>query len=274
MVSVIISYYKRISHLQYCLNTLAFNRSDFSEVLITDDGSDEATVQQIRQITGKYPFPIRHVWQPKDGFRLAASRNNGIRAAQGDYLIFIDCDFALLPGAIKAHTDAAKPGRFVGGLCKYLPEQETSEAFQKEPTRELLELYYNKLPERPIKREHHRFIRYNLLSRLHLANPRKARCSSHFSIYKKDIEFINGYDENFRGWGGEDEDLAIRLIKAGFHGYSVIPRARVLHMWHPKELGDKHWQEGANIAYLNRRHIPFKCENGLSKAEDTDHLSR
>jgi hypothetical protein len=79
------------------------------------------------------------------------------------------------------------------------------------------------------------------------------------------MEYINGYDENFIGWGGEDEDMACRLEIAGFQGYSIMKDARLLHLWHPKALGNKHWKEGPNINYLNRRNIPFFCENGLKK---------
>ena len=76
---------------------------------------------------------------------------------------------------------------------------------------------------------------------------------------------MNGYDENYVGWGGEDEDLGIRLVKAGVYCKSAIPYAKVLHIWHPKEIGNKHWKEGPNINYFKRKIIPFYCENGLNK---------
>ena len=79
------------------------------------------------------------------------------------------------------------------------------------------------------------------------------------------MEYINGYDENFVGWGGEDEDITLRMIKAGFRGKSVIPTARLLHLWHPNELGTRSWQEGSNVDYLYRKNIPVYCANGLKK---------
>src|SRR4029078_7807373 len=33
-------------------------------------------------------------------------------------------------------------------------------------------------------------------------------------IWRADLERINGYDENFQGWGCEDDDLRIRLRRA------------------------------------------------------------
>ncbi|HDQ04636.1 MAG TPA: glycosyltransferase [Deltaproteobacteria bacterium] len=265
MVSIIICFYERLRHLKCCLDSLKFSVDDFDEIIITDDGSSEETVSSLKKMISSYNFPIRHVWQEKKGFRLAASRNNGIRAAKGDYLIFLDCDFAILPGTIREHLRAAKRGRFVAGLCKYLPENETKNLFQQELRPDSLVSLYASLSERPITREHLKFIKYSILRRLHLVGPRKPQCSSHFSIHRKDMEYVNGYDENFVGWGGEDEDLSMRFLNAGIQGYSAISKAKVLHLWHPQELGGKHWREGPNVNYLYRKDIPFKCENGLLK---------
>lgn len=262
-VSIIISFYERISHLKCCLDSLKSCISDFSEVVIADDGSSEATIKQLEAIIPSYPFKIIHAWQPKNGFRLSAVRNNGIRRSSGSYLIFLDCDFAVLPGTIRSHLKHARRGRFVAGLCKYLPEEPTRLLIEQGATSEKLEALYSSLPERPITREHWKFFRYSLLIRMRLANARKQRCSSHYSIHRCDMESINGYDENFVGWGGEDEDISLRMVKAGYRGYSIIREARTLHLWHPKEMGDKHWREGTNIEYLNRENIPAFCENGL-----------
>ena len=268
MVSIIISFYERFEHLRCCLDSLRFCAKDFEEVIIADDGSSSETVDRLKELIPTYSFPIKHAWQAKDGFRLAFTRNNGIREAHGDYLVFLDCDFLALSGTIKYHLKAAKPGRFVAGLCKYTTQEQADRIFNKDISQELLEGIYQGLSERPITREHFSFIKYGILLKLRLVSSRKQKCSSHFSIHRKDIEYVNGYDENFVGWGGEDEDLALRFIKAGFRGHSVIPYARVLHLWHPKELGDKHWKEGSNIDYLYRKDIPFFCKNGLNKNND------
>lgn len=268
-VSIIVSFYERLTHLKCCLDALSACTDDFDEVVIADDGSSEATVKALTAMIPSYPFRIVHAWQPKDGFRLAAVRNNGIRHSSGDYLIFLDCDFAVLPRTIQCHRKNAKPRRFLAGLCKYLQEDATRQLMEQGITPQRLEKLYRELPERPIVREHWKSFRYSILIRLHLANARKQRCSSHFSIHRQDMEAINGYDENFVGWGGEDEDISLRMVKAGYRGHSIIRDARVLHLWHPKELGGKHWKEGSNVSYLNRENIPAFCENGLTKKQVT-----
>ncbi len=262
-VSIIVSFYERLTHLKCCLDALSACVDDFDEVVIADDGSSESTVKALTAMIPSYPFRIVHAWQPKDGFRLSAVRNNGIRHSSGEYLVFLDCDFAVLPGTIRSHRENAKPKRFLAGLCKYLPEESTKRLMEQGVTSQRLEALYSDLPERPITREHWKSFRYSILIRLHLANARKFRCSSHFSIHRKDLEAINGYDENFIGWGGEDEDISLRMVKAGYRGKSIIRDAKVLHLWHPKELGEKHWKQGSNVDYLYRENIPAFCENGL-----------
>ena len=268
MVSIIVSFYERLEHLRCCLDALALCSTDFDEVVIADDGSKEETVHRLKAMIARYTFPITHVTHPKDGFRLSATRNNGIRHARGDYLVFLDCDFLVLPGAIRYHLRAAKPGRFVAGSCKYLTEEQSRSVLDTAMSPELLEHFYQELPDRDILTQHRRYIKRSILIRLRLASPRKQSLGGHFSVYKRDIERINGYDEHFIGWGGEDEDLGVRLAAAGIYCISAIRYARVMHIWHTSELKTakaSDWKKGTIRDYVDRQKISFFCENGLRK---------
>lgn len=267
--SIIVCFYDKIPYLKYCLDSLISCQNDFDEVVIADDGSPDAAVQELKDYRTRYSFPIVHAWHPRDGARRAACRNNGIRQAAGDYLVFFDADFAILPGAVKSHVEAAKSGYFAAGRCKYMTEEQTNHIFSKGLSSDILKKIYGELSEDPIIREHREFVHYGILRRLYLTSARKQTFGGHFSIHKKSIESINGYDENYIGWGGEDLDLAMRLVMAGFKGISVIKSARILHLWHPKEIGDKHWHEGVNTEYFFRKKIPIFCENGLIKRPES-----
>jgi glycosyltransferase involved in cell wall biosynthesis len=261
--SVIICFYDRLDLLPVCLDSLRGSSAEFCEVVVADDGSSEDVVRAVQELAEKYDFPIIHAWHPRQGPRRSATRNNGIRHATGDYLIFLDADFALLPGAIHSHIEVAKLGYFAAGRCKYTTEEQCRRILTEGVSDSLLESIYAELSEEPIKKEHRRFIRYALLRRFRLAPPRKVTFGGHFSAFKKDIEAVNGYDENFVGWGGEDMDFALRMVRAGFRGTSVIKTAKVLHLWHPSEMGSKHWKEGVNMEYYSRQNIPVFCEIGL-----------
>lgn len=172
----------------------------------------------------------------------------------------------MLPHTIQCHLKAAKPGRFVVGGRKDLDEEFSSKVFHSTVSQDLLDTLDRQLPERAIIKTHRRFMKRTILMRLRLASYSKQSLGGHFSIYRKDMERVNGYDENFVGWGGEDEDLGIRLVRAGIYCRSAIRYAKVLHLWHPREIGNKHWKEGPNIKYFERKHVPIFCENGLKKA--------
>ena len=265
MVSVIICFYERLDHLRCCLDSVRLASNYFHEVVITDDGSSRETVSRLKKLTAAYDFPIHHVWQEKKGFRNAAARNNGVRNAKGDYLIFFDCDFLVLPGTIPHHLRKAKDGRFIAGGYKNMDETTTGRLFNRNITADFLTHLDRRYSNRPLIKTHRRFIKRTLFMRLHLAGPQKQSLGGHFSIHRKDLERVNGYDENFVGWGGEDEDLGIRLVRAGIYCRSAIRHARVLHMWHPPAFQNREWQKGPNIQYFNRKDIPVYCENGLSK---------
>ncbi len=261
--SVIICFYNRLDLLPACLDSLRGSSSEFNEVVIADDGSSADVVENLQKLIRKYDFPIIHAWHSRQGPRRSATRNNGMRHASGDYLIFIDADFALLPGAIHSHVAAAKPGYFAAGRCKYTTEEQCRKILAEGASESLLEATYAELSDEPIEKEHRRFIRYSFLRKFLLAPARKVVFGGHFSAFKKDIEAVNGYDENYVGWGGEDVDFASRMVRRGFRGTSVIKTARVLHLWHASEMGVRHWKEGANMEYYSRRYIPVFCENGL-----------
>lgn len=263
--SVIICFYERTDFLERCLDSLCGAADDLHEVVVADDGSGESAVARVKELSTLYPFPIVHAWHPRQGPRRSATRNDGIRHASGEYLVFLDADNIALTGSIQSHIEAAKPGHFAAGRFKCTTEAQCRRILEKGASSELLESIYSELSDEPIEKEHRRFVRYTWLRRFGLIGPRRVTFGGHFSAFKKDIEAVNGYDENFVGWGGEDLDLALRMVLSGCRGTSVIRTARMLHLWHPREMGDKHWKEGGNIGYFFRKKIPVFCENGLAQ---------
>ena len=85
-------------------------------------------------------------------------------------------------------------------------------------------------------------------------------------IARRDYERVNGYDENFRGWGCEDDDLRLRLRATGLRIQSILPWTCTYHLWHPRgATTPRLWKEGDNVAYLQRKQRPAYCENGFSR---------
>jgi hypothetical protein len=56
-------------------------------------------------------------------------------------------------------------------------------------------------------------------------------------VARPDFERVNGFDMRFEGWGGEDEDLAARLRRAGLRCGWPGSRATLLHLDHAPNRG-------------------------------------
>jgi glycosyltransferase involved in cell wall biosynthesis len=261
--SIIICFYNRINLLPYLLDSLRTSAKLFNEVILADDGSDQAVVDEITALIKKYDFPIVHAWHPRDGARRAATRNNGIRAATGDYLIFADADLVLLPGNIKAHIENAEKGKFLIANCKYTTKEHLSQLVSEGYSDTLVQEIYNQISEERIIKESRRLKRNLFMRKLGLISAEKVTFGGHFSAFKQDIYTVNGYDESFTGWGGEDVDFSMRMGMAGFKGKSLIGLAKVLHIWHPSEMGVAHWKDGGNAVYLKNKEKKYFCENGI-----------
>ena len=88
-VSVVIPAYNCADYFAECIDSLlAQTLSDF-EITIVDDGSDDGTFELAKQYEDAHDFI--HVYSQEHKFA-GEARNEGIRRARGEYLIFLDGD--------------------------------------------------------------------------------------------------------------------------------------------------------------------------------------
>ncbi|MBU2621164.1 MAG: glycosyltransferase family 2 protein [Proteobacteria bacterium] len=96
--SVIIPTYNYAHFLPNALESALAQEQDDFEILVIDDGSVDETPELMRSYCEKYPIQIKYFRQENRG--PANVRNRGIKESCGDYLIFLDADDRLLPGAL------------------------------------------------------------------------------------------------------------------------------------------------------------------------------
>jgi glycosyltransferase involved in cell wall biosynthesis len=116
VVSVVIPCYNQAHYLRFAIESV--RRQDYSdkEVIVVDDGSTDGT----GSVAASFPF-VRCVTQDNRG--LAAARNAGLSASHGEFVIFLDADDTLLPGAIQtgARLLAADASlAFVAGQSRFI----------------------------------------------------------------------------------------------------------------------------------------------------------
>jgi glycosyltransferase involved in cell wall biosynthesis len=118
LVSVVIPCFNQACYLGEAIES-ALNQ-DYSdvEVVIVNDGSTDETAQ----IAAKNPA-VRYVYQPNSG--LASARNKGLASSHGSYVVFLDADDRLCPGALRAGVDhiASHPDSgFVYGRFRFIDQ--------------------------------------------------------------------------------------------------------------------------------------------------------
>ena len=81
----------------------------------------------------------------------------------------------------------------------------------------------------------------------------------------EDYQRVNGFDENYVGWGLEDRDLQLRLSRLGLRFNSILSKTAAYHMWHPTDPTFARNNNGtANLRHDQERRVT-RCRNGLKK---------
>ena len=265
--SLIIAAHNRPESLRFFLAAVLRQINTLSEIVVCDDGSTVDLKPVIAEFQERCPAPIIHLYQEDRGFRLARSRNNGIRHSKGDYLIFLDHDCLPVKDFIACHLRNRRDRYFLISYCVYLDEERTSPLTlrQVEDGRfENLSLP-EEIRELRSKKKKDDFYTFMRRSGFGVKNRPKLK-GGIFSIHRKDIERVNGFDERFIGWGQEDDDLGRRLFKAGLNGKSIGAEAYAIHLYHPPSSSKPEGlRQGINFPYFATERYPVYCEQGIVK---------
>jgi glycosyltransferase involved in cell wall biosynthesis len=270
LISVIVTTYNRVDALDAVLRGLACQIDRQFEVIVADDGSGPAVAQLIDDWKSRLAVPLKHVWQEDRGFRAAEARNRAIRASTGGYCLFLDGDCIARPDFVNAHRRLAEPGYFVTGNRVLL-----SRALSARILADRLEPEIWGLEHFLLERGRGGINRMAPLIRLPLGPLRKlggrrwqGAQSCNVACFRADLERADGFDAAFTGWGREDSDLFVRLIRGGVLRKDGRFATGVLHLWHP-ESGRAQLSDNQARLELALRDDRVRALQGLS-ALDVD----
>lgn len=250
-ISAVIPSYNRPDLVRWVLLSLAGQTRPVDEVIITDDGSRMDVAAGIADLLGELPFPVVWVQQADEGFRAAKCRNNGIREATGDYLVFGDQDIVVARTYIARLAAAARPREFLVGLPVRLDAERTARVTDQMVRDGAVGTLVTGAEARAVRKQYRKDAWYRLLHRVGLRPIGPKLRSGVFAAWKADLLGINGFDEEYRGWGNEDDNLGLRLHRAGIRGRNPFPEVLTVHLHHPphRPAGER-----SNAAYhLARR---------------------
>ena len=231
-----------------------------NEIIIADDGSREDTKELINAFKLQTDIEIIHSWQRDEGFRAALSRNRAISQVKSEYVILIDGDMILHREFIKEHLQFAREGFFIQGSRVLLG---------KSISKTLLDTKNIKISfwQKDITNRLHA-LHSNFLATLFLRSSMEHRGikTCNLSFFKKDCYLVNGFNNDFIGWGREDSEFVARLYHNGIQRLNLKFHAIAYHIWHNEnsrkslEKNDLLLQETLNSSLKS-------CANGICQLE-------
>ena len=221
-MSIIVSSYNNPSALAAILRNLEAASQIPEEIHVAEDGSNEESSRVVKDSSLK----IFHHYQEDKGFRKAKILNRAINKCHSDYVVFLDGDCLPHYHFVRDHSIMAEKGYFIQGRRCFVQENKVSELLKNQTSILKLAVTGNisgllksiRLPWPYIKRN---TSMYGLLG-----------CN--LGVWRDDLLKINGFDEEYEGWGREDSDLCARLYNLGILRKMVYGRALVYHLNHPE----------------------------------------
>ena len=257
-VTLIITTFNRSDALELVLMSVLSQTILPYEIIIADDGSSDDTDMVIKNFQLKYKNII-HSWHEDKGFRAAKARNKAISLSTTDYIIIIDGDMILHNRFIEDHRNLSERGFFIQGSRVLLTKEKTDNV--------LLNKQINfSISEQGLKnRKNNILLPIKLVNFLSIKN-RSLRGikTCNMSFFKEDIININGFNEDFIGWGREDSELAVRFYNYGLRRKTVKFCAIQYHLWHQENSRNS---LDANDNLLNKALLSKKssCVLGINQ---------
>jgi glycosyltransferase involved in cell wall biosynthesis len=235
LISVIVTTYNREDALDAALRALAHQSDRNFEIVVADDGSGADTARVVASWQTRLPLPLKHVRHEHRGFRGGEIRNRGIRASSGGLCIFLDGDCLAPADFIAAHRRLHEPGWFVTGNRILLSPELTAAVLSRGMEAERWS--FAALLQQRLRGGINRLLP---TLRLPLGLLRKLSSTSwqgaqtcNLAVARRDLDRIDGFDGTYTGWGLEDSDLVVRLLRAGVRRKDGRFATGVLHLWHP-----------------------------------------
>ncbi len=237
--SLFVSTYEMPHHLELVCAGLARQSNREFEVLFCDDGSGPETARVIRNFIQETQIPAQHIWQEHSGFRKCRILNRAAERSRGSVMIFLDGDCIPHQDFVRDHLEQQETGYYLAGrrvelgreFSETLSADLVSQGLLDYPNRRLLwsvlqgdSEFFNRsfrVPWKPLRR----LLKMDRIVDLKGCN---------YSVPRTALEAINGFDEDYEGYGREDTDVELRLKNLGLKIKSLKGLALQFHVWHPR----------------------------------------
>lgn len=279
-------------HLAACLGAAALQRPAPRAVVVSIDVDDRAIIDGASEAWRRLgcPAPLVIVSRPHQGeARLNQVRNNALRALDerfelrtDDRVVMIDGDVMLLPGALARHAEARGFGVTIAYRAN-LTQEETDQVLAGTVTdsitlQDAQGLVHRasihasardaELRARQVRYERQLLARRLGFHRLGLLKAHKPKIlGGHHAARVKELRLLNGYDEEYVGYGFDDDDLTRRLyaLRPAVSALVAITSTPAAHLWHPTRASASPL-DSSGAARFSRKDLPPRCVHGWQSA--------
>ncbi|MEM8883993.1 MAG: glycosyltransferase [Planctomycetota bacterium] len=260
--SVVVATYNAPWELDLVLTGLARQSVLPREIRIADDGSTEETRALLDRWRLRLPVPLHHHWQEDRGFGKSAIVNATVAACDSDYLCFLDGDTIPHRHWLKDHLFHARKRRVLCGRRVRLGPDITPRVRRDWVQSGELEKWFGEVSRSGDARNYGRGLRLPFWIAFILRLRGRKLMGCNFSLPRASFVKVNGYDEEFDEFGGEDYDLGLRLANAGFRMTPLINRGCAYHLYHPMKRTSEELRALRAKREAERR---TWCERGLDR---------
>lgn len=257
-ITLVITTYNRPRALSLVLQSIKYQTLIPFEVIIADDGSSEETKEIIEDFSNNTKIKVTHSWQADKGFRAAMSRNKALALVKTEYAILVDGDMILNKHFVEDHFLFSEKGKFIQGKRVLLNKTQTEELIKQNDLGKMNFSLYSS--------NRHNGVRSIFFAKIFSkdSNSIASIKTCNMSFFMEDCMKINGFNNQFIGWGREDSDFAVRLINAGVVRKDIRFAAIQYHLWH-KESSRKSLETNDELLSISIEKKLIQVDDGINK---------
>ncbi len=212
MVSAVITTYNRADYLRKSLHSALSQSYENLEVIVVDDASTDGTHALLTDLERQEPR-LRVIRRTVNSGLPAVARNEGSRAARGEYLAFLDSDDYWLPNKLDKQV-AFMEGNPVCGLCHTYCQIEEPDGRH---------LYIRREKDMPQSGDLYRdMLRGNFIT------------TSSVMVRKHLFDAVGGFHESPDFQIGEDKLFFLNIMRLGPVGF--LPEVLAVYRKHPNNI--------------------------------------
>jgi len=234
MISIVVSNFNTLEKLKLFLECCMVQKFKKFEVIVSDDGSTDGSLIFLDEFikTNEGIIDIKYITHEHTRYNLSRVRNDGANISKYSNVWFTDSDCLFDSDYLQIMNDLILeyPDALLGGK-----RQRIDSCNQYLINSEIIKNDFNKIKE--LSRQQREPGDYNddysgYIGRGVVLIGCNMMCPKHIIVE------VNGFDEDYDGYAGEDTDFLLRLTKARKYKFAVCGYLVVYHMEHERVEGN------------------------------------